>query len=87
MVVQGGAFGEHRFTEVRYTHRTSEYPGATEAYAAPPVTQETRTISVGASRLRVVLPPATEIRLEWELCVSLISRPQLFLGRREMFSV
>ena len=64
MVVQGGAFGEHRFTEVRYTHRTSEYPGATVDYAAPPVTEETQTASVGASRFRVVLPPATEITLD-----------------------
>ena len=64
MVVQGGAFGEHRFSEVRYTHRTSEYPGATVDYAAPPVTEETRSASVGANHLRVVLPPATEIRLE-----------------------
>ncbi len=64
MLVQGGAFGEHRFTEVRYTHRTSEYPGANEAYAAPPVAEETRTASVDASRLRVVLPPATEITLD-----------------------
>ena len=63
MVVQGGAFGEHRFTEVRYTHRTSEYPGATVDYAAPPVTEDTRTASIGANHLRVVLPPATEITL------------------------
>ena len=64
MVVQGGAFGEHQFTEVRYTHRMSEYPGATASYAAPPVTEETRTASIEASRFRVVLPPATEITLE-----------------------
>ena len=64
MVVQGGAFGEHQFTEVQYTHRTSEYPGATVDYAAPPVTEDTRTASIEANHLRVVLPPATEIRLD-----------------------
>ena len=64
LVVQGGAFGEHRFTDVQYAHRTSEYPGAVDAYAAPPVSEETRTASIGASHLRVVLPPATEITLD-----------------------
>ena len=64
MVVQGGAFGEHQFTDVRYTYRTSDYPGATVDYAAPLVTEDTRTASVGANHLRVVLPPATEITLE-----------------------
>ena len=64
MLVQGGSFGEHRFTEVRYTHRTSEYPGANEAYAAPPVTEDTRSVPVEGSHLQVVLPPATEITLD-----------------------
>ena len=64
LVLQGGAFGEHRFTDVQYTHRTSEYPGAVADYAAPPVAQETRTASIGANHFRVVLPPATEITLD-----------------------
>ena len=64
MLVQGGSFGEHRFTAVQYTHRTSEYPGATEAYAAPPVTEDARSVSVEGSHVRVVLPPATEITLD-----------------------
>jgi hypothetical protein len=64
MVVQAGAFGEHRFTEVTYTERTSEYPGKIGDYAAPPLRQETRTASVEDTHLRLLLPPATEIRLD-----------------------
>ena len=64
VVVQGGAFGEHRFTDVRYTYRTSDYPGAIDAYAAPSVEQETRAASVQDTWLQVVLPPATEITLD-----------------------
>lgn len=63
-IVQAGAFGEHRFTEVRYTERTSEYPGPIGDYAAPPVRQEIRTASVQDARLQVLLPPATEITLD-----------------------
>jgi hypothetical protein len=64
VIVQAGAFGEHRFTKGRYSHRTSEYPGQIEAYAAPPVEQETRTVSVQNAHLQIVLPPATEITLD-----------------------
>ena len=64
VIVQAGAFGEHRFTAVQYTRRTSEYPGQIGTYAAPPVAQETQTASVQDVRFQVLLPPATEITLD-----------------------
>ncbi|MSS72919.1 MAG: hypothetical protein EXS64_15720 [Candidatus Latescibacteria bacterium] len=64
VIVQAGAFGEHRFTEVRYDARTSDYPGVVGDYAAPPLGRETRTASVQDRRLRVHMPPATEITLD-----------------------
>jgi len=64
MAVQAGAFGEHRFTDVRHTQRTSDYPGSIGDYAAPSVTHETQTAAVDDAQLRVILPPATEITLD-----------------------
>ena len=64
LIVQAGAFGEHRFGSARYSALTSEFPGATVDYAAPPVTYETRTAAVDGTRLRVDLPPGTEITLD-----------------------
>ena len=34
VVVQAGAFGEHRFTAVRYERRVSEYPSASATRAS-----------------------------------------------------
>ena len=64
LVIQAGAFGEHRFTEVHYDARTSDYPGPVGDYAAPPLRRETRTASVRDKHLRVRLPPASEITLD-----------------------
>ncbi|MBI4551725.1 MAG: hypothetical protein HY710_05615 [Candidatus Latescibacteria bacterium] len=64
VIVQAGAFGEHRFTEARYTARTSGFPGAIGDYAAPPLAAETRAVPVEDSRLQVRLPPGTEITLD-----------------------
>lgn len=63
VIVQAGAFGEHRFTDVRYDVRTSDHPGEVGSYAAPSVQCETRTVSAHDKRLRVRMPPATEIAL------------------------
>ena len=64
VIVQAGAFGEHRFTEARYDARVSAYPGEVGSYAAPGVQRETRTASAHDKCLRVRMPPATEIALD-----------------------
>lgn len=63
VIVQAGTFGEHRFSEVAYTVRTSVYPGPIGDYAAPDVQQATETAQVHDARLRVRLPPGMEITL------------------------
>ena len=67
LVVQGGAFGEHRIASVRYPVRASDYPGAVGAYAAPELQTQERSILVGDKRLEVYLPPASEVTLDLEM--------------------
>ena len=64
LVVQSGAFAEHRFDDVRYDAlcEGSHYPGR-PAYAPPAPAVEARRASVGGQHLLVRLPPNTEIRL------------------------
>ncbi|MBI4553667.1 MAG: hypothetical protein HY710_15490 [Candidatus Latescibacteria bacterium] len=64
VIVQAGAFGEHRFTEARYTVQTSAYPGPIGTYAAPALNTETRTVPVHENQLQVHLPPGLEILLD-----------------------
>jgi hypothetical protein len=64
MIVQAGAFAEHRFTTATFTMRASEYPGPIGSYAAPELHVETRTTPIDDARLHVHLPPATEIALD-----------------------
>lgn len=64
VIVQAGGFGEHRFTDVIYDVRTSDYPGSQKRYAAPTLVVATATVTVNAPHLRVELPPATRITLE-----------------------
>lgn len=66
LIVQAGAFGEHRFGSATFEERTSDYPGVQgpTGYAAPDLVTETRTITIDDHLLRVVLPPASEIRLQ-----------------------
>jgi hypothetical protein len=66
VLVQAGAFGEHRFERVRYPVRTSDYPGSQHDYAAPAITSAMETAVVGDKLLQVELPPATQIALELE---------------------
>ena len=70
LVVQAGAFGEHGFGEVKYLGRTSEFPGElggyAGSYAPPPLRTSERTVTVDGGRLRVELPPCTEVRLDLE---------------------
>ena len=64
VIVQAGAFGEHRFTTVAYDVCTSEYPGRQPAYAPPAVTTETATVTVNDKHMLIDLAPATEISLD-----------------------
>lgn len=68
LLIQGGAFGEHRFGEVKYQVRTSEYPGWLGGYAgtysAPPLTVVERTEMVNNTHLQIELPPGTELLLD-----------------------
>ncbi|MCL4507082.1 MAG: hypothetical protein M1434_03170 [Chloroflexi bacterium] len=64
LMIQAGAFGEHRFTSVRYDVRTSEYPGRQTEYASPASMTEQRQEEVNESVLQLHLPPATEITLD-----------------------
>ncbi len=68
LLLQAGAFGEHRFTGVRYETRTSKWPGDLGGYAgtysAEPVTRQAHTLALSDGRLQVELPPAMEVRLD-----------------------
>lgn len=64
VLIQAGGFGEHQFLSVDYEHRTSDYPGVQKSYSAPPVTSSPETLAIDDRYLQVVLPPATEIRLD-----------------------
>ena len=70
LVIQGGAFGEHRFGRAAYQSRTSEYPGwmggYAGTYAAPPLETEERQIAVDGKHLSITLPPHCEITLDLE---------------------
>jgi hypothetical protein len=66
VILQAGTFGEHRWDEVAFVSRISEYPGAQTAYAAPPLMTNENEINVhiDASQFKVVLPPLHDIRLD-----------------------
>ena len=63
VIVQAGAFGEHRFTTAQFEQRSSDYPGSPRAYSAPPLQTEPQTVEVEDKHLRIYLPPASEITL------------------------
>ena len=68
LLIQAGAFGEHRFTRATYKHRTSTWPGELGGYAgtysAPHMKTEQRTVDLPNGHCSVELPPGTEIRLD-----------------------
>ena len=67
VILQAGGFGEHRFETVRFTSRTSAYPGASKAYQAPTVECAVENATVDDVYLQVELPPATQIELDFEM--------------------
>jgi hypothetical protein len=67
LLIQAGGFGEHRFDEVTYTKRTSDYPGSHKSYAAPPLETTVETIRVDDKLIHVALPPSTRITLDLKM--------------------
>jgi hypothetical protein len=64
VILQAGTFGEHRWDEVAYDARISEYPGMQTAYAAPPLVTNEVNAQINASQFKVVLPPLHDIQLD-----------------------
>jgi hypothetical protein len=73
VVVQAGAFGEHRFDTVRYTAHADagSHPDRAGSYAPPDPVPEQQRRSLdglgGNGHLRIDLPPGTEITLGLEM--------------------
>jgi hypothetical protein len=67
VVVQVGAFGEHRITRAVVTAAETAYPGDLTSYVAPDAAVVSREVEVGGSRIEVVLPPGRRIRLDLHL--------------------
>jgi hypothetical protein len=68
VVVQAGAFGEHRIDRAVVTASVGGsgdgYPGDPRAYTPPPITQAGQEVTVDGPRLLVELPPGRRIRLD-----------------------
>ena len=68
LIIQAGAFGEHRFGTAKYFARTSKWPGELGGYAgsyvAPPLMTEARMAAVNNTHLCVELAPGMEIILD-----------------------
>ena len=67
LIIQAGAFGEHRFGTATYLIRTSGYPGGlggyAGSYASPSLKTENQTVIVNDTHLSLELPPGMEISL------------------------
>ena len=68
LILQAGAFGEHRFGTVKSLGRTSVWPGVLGGYAgtsAPARTElEERSTAVNSTHCAVTLPPGMEVTLD-----------------------
>jgi hypothetical protein len=64
VIVQAGGLGEHRFLEASYETSSTPYPASRGAYAAELPVVDTQAVRIDDTYLRVVLPPATHIRLD-----------------------
>ncbi|NKB66206.1 MAG: hypothetical protein GKR89_04025 [Candidatus Latescibacteria bacterium] len=67
VVVQAGGLGEHRFGRVRFDASQSVYPGPLGEYAADEPVVETEQLQLDDGHVRVVLPPATKVRLDFQV--------------------
>ena len=61
VVIQAGTMAQHRFSEARYSVRTSDYPGAIVDYCEPQLAVDWDTAAVDGKHFEVDLPPASEI--------------------------
>lgn len=64
VIVQAGAYGEHRFTEVRYDVRAPGEPSPHYDPHAGAVAAEQRTLAVNGRWLQVELQPGAQVTLE-----------------------
>ena len=71
VILQAGAFGEHRFVSATYSSRTSVWPGKLGGYAGtsapPPLTTKEHHLSINSKHFRVELPPGMEVNLDLEM--------------------
>ncbi|HZT28869.1 MAG TPA: hypothetical protein VFA33_03230 [Bryobacteraceae bacterium] len=64
VIVQGGAFGEHQFTRVKYQVRTDPEPLQPDHFARPAFTLAERSVDVNRKFFAVRLAPGTGLTLE-----------------------
>lgn len=83
VVIQAGAFGEHRFTTVRFAEPSdpSVYPGAGHGYTAgtyapPDVTLADHSLDVRDSSMLIRMRPSSQITLELSMA-RFVNRPSL----------
>ena len=67
VLICGGSYGEHRIESVRYDATSQPYPGEPRSYSPPLTATHVRTVTIGASRFRVVIPPGRSIRLSIDM--------------------
>ncbi|MBM3932847.1 MAG: hypothetical protein FJ319_00835 [SAR202 cluster bacterium] len=64
VIVQGGTYGEHQFTDVSYTETDRNWTGTNPGtWIRAKATSTDRSVPVNNSYFEVVLPPATGIRV------------------------
>ncbi len=64
VVLQAGAFGEHRIDRATVTRAGDGYPGDPRGYTPPPIAETEHDVPVEGPRLLVELPPGRRIRLD-----------------------
>ena len=67
VIVQAGGLSEHRFKTVAHDTTETSYPGAKGDYAADIADIQSVTTRIDDTHLRVILPAATNIRLDFEM--------------------
>lgn len=85
VMVQAGGLGEHRFVTARYTSITSEsaYPGEVGSYVTPPTEVHQQTMPVNDRYVSVLLNPATEITIDFEL--ARYAYPPSYVGQQDIW--
>jgi hypothetical protein len=67
VIVQAGGLGEHHFVAATYDASASAYPGKQNLYAAEVLETEQQSIEIDNRHLQVILPPATQLRLQLQM--------------------